>query len=256
MKKSKKSKAVVYIIILGILIAGGLYWKFHKNNTSTPFVDSTEQTRESATPSISIGSIEIKEKNFTGKVATIEGESELAKKSQAYIDGVVAEFKKRADTEVPDMLEEFGSDSPSANYEIGIDAKDIKSAKTESVAMLIYEYTGGAHGNSLYKVITASSSLDKILSRILSLSDVIKKDKQSAFTEVVKNGLMAWRPYESTDTVVFPEDVQGLKFDSFANWSLDEENLILYFAQYEIGPGVLGPVAFPVPIEKIKDFLQ
>jgi hypothetical protein len=50
--------------------------------------------------------------------------------------------------------------------------------------------------------------------------------------------------------------VDNLKFESFSNWSMDEENLTLYFSQYEIGPGVLGPVAFPIPLTKIKDFLK
>jgi hypothetical protein len=55
---------------------------------------------------------------------------------------------------------------------------------------------------------------------------------------------------------VFPEDVAALTFDSFTNWSMDDKNLIIYFDQYEIGPSVLGEVAFPLPLEKIKSFLN
>lgn len=250
MAKNNKNKAVIYIVIFVILIAGGLYLKFKKTSAPVPFVDETEQTKENTAP-ITIGSKNIKEENFTGKVATVSGESALAQKAQAYIDTSVTEFKKTADKDVPDMREQFGADSPTAQYEIDIDAKEVKGAKAESIILLSYTYTGGAHGSSVYNVITASSS-----GTILSLSDVIKADKQNAFTELVKKELNKWKPDGSSASPVFPDEVKALKFSSFTNWSLDDKNLTIYFSQYEIGPGVLGAVAFPLPLSKVKDFLN
>ncbi len=54
---------------------------------------------------------------------------------------------------------------------------------------------------------------------------------------------------------VFPEDVNALSFDDFTNWSLDNDNLTIYFDQYAIGPGVLGATAFPLPRTQIQNFL-
>lgn len=250
MKKIIENKTSIYIVILVILIGVGLFFKYNKDNSVLDYDNTTDKTVLSGN-NISIESKDIKEENFSGKVSVIKGDGELAIEAQSYIDQSVGEFKKQADTDVPAMRAEFGEDSPSSNYEIIIDAKYTKGEKTESIVILEYVYTGGAHGNSAYKVISASS----LSGKILSLGDVIKKEKQNTFVDLVKKGLIDWRPYETTDTVVFVEDVEGLKFDSFKNWSLDDKNLTLYFSQYEIGPGVLGPVAFPISIDKIKDFL-
>jgi hypothetical protein len=179
----------------------------------------------------------------------------VAVEAREYIEDTVAEFRKQANTDVPSMREEFGVDA-SANYEIQIDAKYVKSEKTESIVMLVYVYTGGAHGGSSYKVITATLDDGKNTSSILSLSEIIKSDKQTAFVSFVKKQLNSWKPDKSQELVVFPEEVDSLNFDSFANWSLDQNNLIIYFDQYAIGPGALGATAFPLSRQKIADFLQ
>ncbi len=247
----QSNKNYIYIALFIFLVIIGLYFKYQKSDTARPIENPNEELPNDKT-SVTINTKEIKEKNFTGKVSVISGESILAKKAQSYIDQAVKTFKEQADKDVPDIRREFGTDSPSAQYEIIVQAEYTQSENTESLVILTYEYTGGAHGNSSYYVITAS----KINGEVLVLSSAIKTDKQKSFTDFVKRGLLAWRPYESTDTVVFTEEVDALNFDSFKNWSLDNENLILYFSQYEIGPGVLGPVAYPVPVKDIKDFLK
>jgi hypothetical protein len=150
------------------------------------------------------------------------------------------------------MRAKFGADNPTANYEIDIGSKYIKSEKTESIETDVYTYTGGAHGSTVYHVQTASRTSGKIL----SLANIIKQNEQNAFTEFVKKQLNAWIPEGNDAPVVFPDDVAGLKFADFANWTLDDKNLIIYFDQYAIGPGVLGAVAFPLPLGKINNFLQ
>ncbi|HEV7702225.1 MAG TPA: DUF3298 domain-containing protein [Candidatus Paceibacterota bacterium] len=254
MKKNTKKNAIIYILILLVLIAVSLYFKYRKPTLPAPFQDETGQTVPGDTSKISIDSKNIKEENFTGKVPVISGGSALALKSQSFIDQTVAEFKKQADADVPPMRKEFGADSPTAQYEINIEVKYIQSKEnkqTESISMLTYTYTGGAHGTSSYKVITTSAD-----GRILSLGDIIKEDKQEAFTELVKKELGAWQIQGMEGSPTFPEDVAALRFNSFTNWSLDDKNLTIYFSQYDIGPGVLGPVAFPISLSKIKDFLK
>lgn len=247
----KSNKNYIYIALFIFLVIIGLYFKYQKSDTTLPIENpSGELPNDKA--SVTITTKEIKETNFTGKVSVVSGDNVLARKAQSYIDEAVKTFKEQADKDVPDIRREFGVDTPSAQYEIIVQAEYIASEKTESVAMLTYEYTGGAHGNNSYNVITAS----KTSGEILALNSMIKTDKQKSFTDLVKKELYAWRPFDSTDTVVFTEEVDALNFDSFKNWSLDNENLILYFSQYDIGPGVLGPVAYPIPLEKVTDMLK
>ncbi|MBI3888701.1 DUF3298 domain-containing protein [Candidatus Nomurabacteria bacterium] len=202
--------------------------------------------------SITITSQKITEENFTGTAAVISGSSPLATKMQNYIDGVVSDFRKDANTEVPDIRAKFGKDNPTANYEIDINSKYIMGGKTESIVTDVYTFTGGAHGSTIYKVMTA----DQKSGKILALSDIVKKEKQTAFTNLVKKELNSWIPEGSTAPVVFAYDVNNLTFADFTNWSLDGQNMIIYFDQYSIGPGVLGATAFQIPLSKTSEFLD
>ena len=207
---------------------------------------------EKTLPAISISSKNIKEENFSGKVAVISGASPLAVKMREYINETVAEFGREANTEVPPMREKFGEDSPSASFTIEINSKYIKGDKIESIVTDVYTYSGGAHGGTVYKVITA----DRASGKILTLSSIVSAQEQTAFTEFVKKQLNSWRPEGSSVSPVFPDEVKNLKFGSFANWSQDSKNLTIYFDQYAIGPGALGAVPFPLSLEKINNFLR
>ncbi len=247
--KSLTLKAVIFLVLIAAVFFAA--YKYNGNTVTIVNTENKENKKEETAP-ISITQQDIKGENFSGSVAHVSGSGALPLEAQKYIDQTISDFKKQADIDVPSIKAEFGADSPTASYSIDISAKYVQGEKTESLAISIYSYTGGAHGNSVYKVITTSKGVGKIL----QLSDIIKEDKETAFTEFVKKELNAWAPSGSTAPVVFPEEVANLKFESFQNWSLDEENLILYFSQYEIGPGVLGPVAFPMSLSSIKDFLK
>ncbi len=252
-------------IFLLILIIIGLTLIFTRKYWVPQFVDhilewerggkaevvASQEEKKTVSPVV-ITSKEIKEENFIGKMPVISGSSLVAKEARKYIDVAVAEFRKLADEDVPDIREKFGADSPSANYETEINAEYLMGPKTESIILRIYVFTGGAHGNTRYKVITVSIA-DK---KVLTLSNIIKADKKDLFTAYVKKELNDWRPDASSGLVVFPDEVSELEFSSFSNWSLNDKNLIIYFDQYAIGPGVLGVVAFPLSLSKISNFLQ
>ena len=223
------------------------------SSEDTP-LDTVIQAQKTVNPviSISITTKKIKEENFTGTVPVIAGTSTLAVNMKKYLEATVAEFRTQANADVPPMRAKFGADNPTANYEIEIDSKYIKSEKTESIVTNVYTYTGGAHGGTVYHVLSA----DRASGKILSLSNIIKQAEQNAFTEFVKKRLDAWIPEGSDAPVVFPDDVASLKFADFSNWSLDDKNLTIYFDQYMVGPGVLGAVVFPLSLSQIRNFLQ
>jgi hypothetical protein len=198
-----------------------------------------------------ITSTKISEKYFSGNEPVISGQSTVATLARKYINETVDAFRSEANSEVPSMIEKFGAGSPPATYSIDINAKDIKVSRTESIVITVYTYTGGAHGSTTYKVITVDKN-----GKVLTLSDIIRADKQTAFTDLVKKELNSWRPEGSDASVVFPEEVSALKFSSFSNWSLDDQNLTIYFDQDAIGPGALGAVPFPIPLSKLASYLK
>ncbi len=246
-KRKQKSETLIVLIGLVIIVLGVIFIKKPQSSVDT---DPKGQTPNTLTP-ITITKNNIKEVNFTGSKAVILGSGAMADAARMYINETIELFKQSADAEVPPMRSEFGADSPSANYEIELNAKYVRGQKTESIIIDQYVYTGGANGSSSFKVFTASRATGKLL----SLGNVIIPSKQEAFTALVKKELNEWRPEGSTEIAVFPEDVNTLTFSSFRNWSYNDRNLILYFDKYEIGPGVLGAVAFPLPLSKIQGFL-
>jgi hypothetical protein len=245
-----KKKLIISLALLVIIVLGIWYYKSHKNNSSYVAPETPQEEQKQTLPKLSIETKDIKEENFTGKVAVVSGDSVLAEKANAYIESAIADFKKQADTDVPAMRKEFGADSPTAQYEIDIDAKDVKSSETESIVLLVYTYTGGAHGSSVYKVFTVDAD-----SKIMSLSSIVKAGQEKAFTEFVKKELLKWKPSGDVSPV-FPEDVDALTFNSFGNWALTDTSLIIYFDQYAVGPGALGAVPFSISLDKIKNFLN
>ncbi len=244
-------KTILLVLFL-LLFVGFVVW-YQKNRKSdkqifTPIPENPAVIESN----IDIASQDTKEVNFPGKFPVITGKGILVVEANKYISSSIAEFKKDADEQVPTLREEFGTDTPTANYTIVIEAKLVKSSTTESIVLSHHVYTGGANGSGMYQVFTALMGGEEIL----SFPNVIKPIKQTEFTTLLKKKLLAWRPQGSTATIVFPDAVNVLKFQDIQNWSMDEKNLTIYFAEHEIGPGVLGAVPFAVPLSELKDFLS
>ncbi|MEK7564491.1 MAG: DUF3298 domain-containing protein [Patescibacteria group bacterium] len=251
MDTKNNNKIFTYLIVMLVVLALGLYLK-NQSKPTPPAIETPKEDIKKDETKISIKKEEIKEENFSATVSKISGDSTLAVAARSYVEKSIADFKKDADNDVPDMRLQFGSDSPTTNYTIEIEATYVKDTKTESIVISEYVYTGGANGNSIYKVFTSSLSNGNML----ALGDVIKNDKQASFTAFVKKELQTWKPEESGTLVVFEQSVKDLKFESFRNWSIQNGKLIIYFDKYEIGPGALGPVAFKIDMSKIKDYLE
>ncbi|MFA6393212.1 MAG: hypothetical protein WCW54_03960 [Candidatus Paceibacterota bacterium] len=200
------------LIIIGIaLILTRNIWVPKLVNKILERESKQGQLNNSASMPISIVSQKIDEENFSGTTSVISGASLLAVKMREYIDTTVSDFRVKSNAEVPDIRKSFGADSPSGTYEIDISSKYIKGAKTESIVTSVYSFTGGAHGSTNYKVMTASLSNG----RILSLSDIVKKEKRNIFTKLVKEKLNKWIPEGGVASSLFADNISSLKFNSF-----------------------------------------
>lgn len=247
MDKNTIKNVLIILIVVGL----GIFLLRSRVNT-TPTPTTPTKPTEVKRNEITITSKKLKETNFAGSMSVVSGSSKLALESISFINKTIDEFKKQADVDVPDMRDKFGADAPMANYTIDIEATHKTNKKVESIVISVYAYTGGANGNSSYKVINALPDGG----RLLSLSDIVVKGKESALLSVVKKSLKSWVPKGSDAPVVFPEAVDELTFDNLSNWSLDDMNLYIYFDKYAIGPGVLGAVVYPVPLSQIKGLLS
>ncbi|MBP7832134.1 MAG: DUF3298 domain-containing protein [Candidatus Pacebacteria bacterium] len=246
-KMAKNTRTVIIILVL--VIIGSYIAKRTKQPEPIP-EQPVIQEPDPITDEIMITEKEIKEENFSGTMPEIKGNNTLANAAHDYVAKVVADFRERANLEVPDLRKQFGDDIAAAHYTIDIMATHFGGATTETILLSEYIYTGGANGMSLYTAFTD----EKATGRILTLKDVIILEKQKAFTDLVKKRLLA--SGKAGTLSVFPEDVNKLSFDSFTDFAFDETSLILYFDKYAIGPGALGPVAYKIPVTDLATYLS
>src|SRR3989344_1754281 len=93
------SKVIAVVLAIGIFFL--CYYLGQKKKNVAEEDGIKEEQVENKTPSVEITSKNIKEDNFTGKVAVVSGKTLLTKEAHKYIDDTVAEFRKQADTDVP-----------------------------------------------------------------------------------------------------------------------------------------------------------
>ncbi len=230
----KKTTIIAIIAILGVAVFWGARMERKENNTL-----------------ITIEKHNIAEENFSGSTVDIKGENSLAVAAKQFVDNEIANFRERANLEVPDIRKQFG-DMPPSHYTIDITAEQLSGTRTETILIQEYVYTGGANGMSIYKAFT----VEKATGTILALGDVIVSEKQDAFTQLVKDRLLAWKPEGMDSSPVFKDAVDKLSFSSFTNFGFKGDTFVLYFAKYDIGPGALGPVAFEIPVADLADYLS
>ncbi|MBP7831941.1 MAG: DUF3298 domain-containing protein [Candidatus Pacebacteria bacterium] len=236
--------AKIIVVILLVAVVGGYAFRRASRPEPTneqPIIQEPVVVEEA----FSITKKEIKEDNFSGTMPEIKGKSALAASARAYVEKTVADFRERANLEVPDLRKEFG-DLPPAHYTIEIEATHFSGSTTESILLNEYIYTGGANGMSLYTAFTVEKATDTIL----SLKDVIILEKQKAFADLVKKRLLA--AGKAGTLSIFPEDVNKLSFESFTDFAFDDTSLILYFDKYAIAPGASGPIAYKIPTADLK----
>lgn len=234
----KKTTTIIITILVLALIIITAFWLNKRTMVVAPTDDSSS--------AIVINDSTITEENFSGSRPIITGSSVLALVATEYLDQEIASFKVSADTEVPDLRKEFGEDAPPAHYSLDFKANHIVGVATESIVIDGYRYTGGANGMSFYKVFTVR----KDSGELLNLRDIVNTDQQEAFTTYVKSELLI------RQEAVFVDSVNALTFDSFKNFALDENALIVYFDKYDIGPGALGPVAFSLALPTVDGYLS
>jgi hypothetical protein len=251
----KKQTAITIVIVLIVILIAVLGYVHYKTAEMVPAVTgTTTPDTDSAAPavngSISITESKINEANYTGSKPVIVGDGALADAARAYVDQSVKKFGDDADSQVPDLRKKFGNDAPPSHYTIDINAKTVSSATTESIVIDSYVYMGGANGSSLYKAFTAKSD-----GTVVGIKDIVSPANYTAFVAYVKKALLAWRPEGSTDPVVIADELSGLTIDSFSNFSFDDKNMTIYFDKYQIGPGALGAVAFPMPLTSVQSYV-
>lgn len=117
-----------------------------------------------------------------------------------------------------------------------------------SIPILIYEFTGGAHGVSVLKSFNYNlESGDE-----LELSNIFKENVnyKSIINPYIKQQIEKNKDLYFTDKYGF----KGI--DDNQDFYLENDKLIIYFQLYEIAPYYIGIPKFEIPLNEIKDVIN
>lgn len=126
------------------------------------------------------------------------------------------------------------------------------SANTVSYIYTIYMDTLGAHGNTTFKTFT----FDTKSGALLSLSDLfapgadyLARLSSLSRTQLAKN-LAPYAVQSQIDDGTTPEDA------NFADFFLDNRDLVILFAPYQVAAYAAGPQTVRIPLSQLSDILK
>lgn len=156
-------------------------------------------------------------------------------------------------------------------YDISYKFYESKDHHTTSYVFNIYEFTGGAHGNStvytysfdnnekldIEKILNlANNNNDIALSRILA-DNILKSSSDIYNKDMVMDGLGL--AYLKSDGKTFDKakcDCDGFFFGSnFQKFYITDKGITFLFNQYEVAPGAAGVVEVNLPWYLLKPYL-
>lgn len=124
---------------------------------------------------------------------------------------------------------------------------DYLSEKVVSINKLVYEYTGGAHGN--YATVNSVYSLEN--GNKLKIEDLITDLKNPDLINVIKDKLIKIEGRDANS--YFGLDEISLENNNFY---LTSKGLVFTWGIYEIGPYAIGETRVLIPTEEIKPYLK
>ena len=124
---------------------------------------------------------------------------------------------------------------------------DYLSEKIVSINKMLYEYTGGAHGN--YDTVYSVYSLEN--GNKLKIEDLIIDLKNPDLLNLIKDKLLKIEGRDANS--YFGLDELSLENNNFY---LTSKGLVFTWGIYEIGPYAIGETRVLIPIEEIKPYLK
>lgn len=124
---------------------------------------------------------------------------------------------------------------------------DYLSEKVVSINQLVYEYTGGAHGN--YATVNSVYSLEN--GNKLKIEDLITDLKNPDLIKLIVDKLVKIEGRDANS--YFGLDEISLENNNFY---LTSKGLVFTWGIYEIGPYAIGETRVLIPTEEIKPYLK
>ncbi|MDG5473027.1 DUF3298 and DUF4163 domain-containing protein [Jeotgalibacillus sp. ET6] len=142
------------------------------------------------------------------------------------------------------MLLDLGYHDPNLQEMIGYYEIKTNERRILSLSLIVYSYTGGAHGLTLIKSLTFNADTGKMY----LLYELFKPGAPfvERLSDIISEKIKKW-------DIPLIGDFTSIRRDQ--DFYLADHSLVIYFQQYEISPYVAGFPYFPIPIWDIKDLI-
>ncbi|MDB5189849.1 MAG: hypothetical protein JWN49_175 [Parcubacteria group bacterium] len=191
-------------------------------------------------------------------VPTQDGGAYAQRTMEKWVTDQIATFKSdsKLDSLTPEDIKMQGLDQGQM-YALTIAYKLHTSSSTISYDYEIYANTLGAHPNTYYHTFT----FDKQTGALLELSDLFKAG--TPYLDLLSTRTRADLPAiidkQSNGGGADTSDITygtAPKIESFQNFYIENGNLVIVFAPYQVGPYALGTVLDPIPLSSLKASLN
>lgn len=114
-----------------------------------------------------------------------------------------------------------------------------------SLNLIVYSFTGGAHGMTIIKSLTFDTKTGKQY----ELKDLFKKgsDYEKKLSDIINQRIKDW-------DIQLLEPFTGIRSDQ--DFYIADTSLVIYFQLYEITAYVWGFPYFPIPIKDLADIIN
>lgn len=174
-------------------------------------------------------------KNIENKKREDEINNKIQKWTEEWINDIKLIAKENLDTNVAPLFPYEAN----AKYQV-------KNNKTLlSLYIDYYQYTGGAHGITTRK----PYNIDKKSGNELNVKDLFSEgyDYRNTINKVIKGEIEKNKDMYFTGS----EGFSGIKDNQ--GFYIEDDNLVIYFGQYEIAPYAAGMPEFKLPLEMFKN---
>lgn len=143
------------------------------------------------------------------------------------------------------ILVELGYNDPNLVEMVGKFEIKTNERGILSLSLLVYSFTGGAHGLTIIKSLT----FDITTGKQYELKDLFKPDSDyvTKLSAIIQNKITEWE-------IQLLDEFTSIRSDQ--DFYLTDHSLVIYFQLYEITPYVAGFPYFPIPILDIQDIIK
>ena len=126
------------------------------------------------------------------------------------------------------------------------------SDRIASLVFTIYEFTGGAHGNTTYQ----SYTFDLESGRLLALDDLFTSGSQplSLIAPLVEADLN--EKLKDISDADWIHSGTGNNPDNYQQWALDGDELVFYFGPYQVAAYAAGTQTVRIPLAQLSSILR